>query len=190
MVTVDNTYTTEEDVIQGCIKRNAMAQRALYEKYSSKMLSVCMRYTGRRDQAEDVMHDGFITVFEKIGSYNRMGSFEGWLRRIFVNTALMSLRKGDVLKFSDELSSAEREYSADSSALSNISSKELMRLIASMPSGFRIVFNMYAIEGFSHQEIAKELNISEGSSRSQLSRARVWLQNRLENIEEKDYITG
>ena len=126
-----------------------------------------------------MLHDGFIVIFEKIGSYNGIGSFEGWMRRIFVNTALMSLRKADVMKFSDELSNAEREYSAESSALSSISAKELMSLIASMPVGFRIVFNMYALEGYSHQEIAKELNISEGSSRSQLSRARTWLQSRL-----------
>ena len=183
MVTTNSVYTTEKELIQGCIKRDPRAQRLLYEGYSPKMLSVCMRYMGGRARAEDVMHDGFITVFEKIGSYNGMGSFEGWMRRIFVNMALMSLRKVDVLKFSDELNSAEREYSTESSALSSISSRELMRLIASMPAGFRVVFNMYAIEGFSHQEIAKELNISEGGSRSQLSRARVWLQNRLEEID-------
>ena len=183
MVTTNSVYTTEEEIIQGCVKRDPRAQRLLYEKYSPKMLSVCIRYTGGRAKAEDVMHDGFITVFEKIGSYNGIGSFEGWLRRIFANMALMSLRKADVLKFSDELGGAEREYSTESSALSNISSKELMRLIASMPDGFRVVFNMYAIEGFSHQEIAKELNISEGSSRSQLSRARMWLQNRLKEAE-------
>jgi len=179
MVATNNGYTTEDDIIQGCVKRDARAQRALYERFSSKMLSVCMRYTGGRAKAEDVLHDGFIVVFEKIGSYNRVGSFEGWMRRIFVNTALMSLRKADVMKFSDEITGAEREYSTESSALSTISSKELMALIASMPAGFRVVFNMYAIEGFSHQEIAKELNISEGSSRSQLSRARIWLQSRL-----------
>ena len=179
MVTTNSVYTTEEKIIQGCIKRDQRAQRLLYETYSPRMLAVCMRYTGSRAKAEDVMHDGFITVFEKIGSYNRMGSFEGWIRRIFVNMALMSLRKADILKFSDELDSAEREYSKESSVLSSISSKELMRLIASMPTGFRIVFNMYAIEGFSHQEIAKELNISEGSSRSQFSRARTWLRDRL-----------
>jgi len=180
MIITNNVYRTEEEIIQGCVKRDPKAQRLLYEKYSHKMLAVCMRYMSGRAKAEDVMHDGFITVFEKIGSYNGIGSFEGWMRRIFVNMALMSLRKADVLKFSDELANAEWEYSMESSAVSNISSKELMKLIASMPAGFRIVFNMYAIEGFSHQEIAKELNISEGSSRSQLSRARIWLQNKIE----------
>lgn len=143
-----------------------------------------MRYVGDRERARDVLHDGFITVFEKIDTFNASGSFEGWLRRIFVNTALMYLRKGDVLKFSGELSDVDRELSVDSSVMGNITSGELMRLIATMPDGFRTVFNMYAIEGYSHLEIAKELNISEGSSRSQLSRARGWLQERLE---EKDY---
>ena len=186
MIATSSVYTTENDVIQGCIKRDPRAQKALYDRFASKMLPVCMRYTGGRAKAEDVLHDGFIVIFEKIGSYSGDGSFEGWVRRIFVNTALMSLRKADVMKFSDELSNAEREYSTESSALSSISSKELMSLIASMPIGFRVVFNMYAIEGFSHQEIAKELNISEGSSRSQLSRARVWLQNRLKDIDIKE----
>ncbi|MDD4638902.1 MAG: sigma-70 family RNA polymerase sigma factor, partial [Bacteroidales bacterium] len=118
-------------------------------------------------------------VFEKIGSYNGSGSFEGWMRRIFVNTALMALRKGDILKYSEELVTAEREITGEQSVLENINSRELLRLISSMPAGFRAVFNMYAIEGYSHQEIAKQMKISEGSSRSQLSRARAWLQERL-----------
>jgi len=103
-----------------------------------------------------------------------MGCPPGWFY-----TALMSLRKADILKFSEELSAAEREAVTDQTALEGISSKELLRLIASMPEGFRVVFNMYIIEGYSHQEIARIIHISEGSSRSQLSRARIWLQNRL-----------
>lgn len=143
------------------------------------MLTLCIRYIGERERARDVLHDGFITVFEKISSYNASGSFEGWLRRIFVNTALMSLRKGDVLKYSEDLTTVEREVTVENSVMGNMSSKELLKLIATMPAGFRTVFNLYAIEGYSHQEIAKEMNISEGSSRSQLSRARCWLQERI-----------
>jgi RNA polymerase sigma-70 factor (ECF subfamily) len=141
-----------------------------------------MRYVGDRERARDVLHDGFITVFEKIDSYNGSGSFEGWLRRIFANTSLMYLRKGDVLKFTEELSDVSKEYSVENTVMGNITSKELLRLIASMPDGFRAVFNMYAIEGYSHLEIAKVLGITEGSSRSQLSRARHWLQERLQDI--------
>jgi len=173
-------YLNETELLEACVKQDRRAQRALYELYSPQMLTLCIRYIGDRERAKDIMHDGFITVFEKLGSYNASGSFEGWLRRIFVNTALMSLRKGDVLKYSEELSGIEREITVDDTVLGNISSKELIRLISSMPVGFRTVFNMYAIEGYSHREIAREMKISEGSSRSQLSRARCWLQERIE----------
>ncbi len=179
MTTLKRDFLNEKELLEGCRKGDPIAQRTLYETYSPKMLTVCMRYVGERERARDILHDGFITVFEKIDTYNASGSFEGWMRRVFVNTALMYLRKGDVLKFSGELDAVEREYSVENTVMGNISSSELMRLIASMPIGFRTVFNLYAIEGYSHQEIAKELKINEVSSRSQLSRARKWLQERL-----------
>jgi len=172
-------YSNEKEVIEGCVKRDSRAQRILYDSYSSRLFTVALRYAGDRERAKDILHDGFITVFEKIGSYNGSGSFEGWLRRIFVNTALMALRKADVLKNCGELNSVAGEFSSNPSALDEISSKELLKVISSMPDGFRMVFNMFAIEGYSHQEIAQELNISESSSRSQLSRARGWLQERI-----------
>ena len=182
MITSNRDILDEKELLCACVKQDPRAQRTLYELYSPKMLTVCMRYVGDRERARDVLHDGFITVFEKIDSYNGSGSFEGWMRRIFANTALMYLRKGDVLRFTDELSDVTKEFSVENSVMGNISSKELMRLIASMPDGFRAVFNMYAIEGYSHLEIAKELGITEGSSRSQLSRARQWLQDRLHDV--------
>ncbi len=182
MITSNRDILDEKELLCACVKQDPRAQHTLYELYSPKMLTVCMRYVGDRERARDVLHDGFITVFEKIDSYNGSGSFEGWMRRIFANTALMYLRKGDVLRFTDELSDVTKEFSVENSVMGNISSKELMRLIASMPDGFRAVFNMYAIEGYSHLEIAKELGITEGSSRSQLSRARQWLQDRLHDV--------
>lgn len=182
-MTAQKEFPDEKELLSACVKKDRRAQRVLYELYSPKMLTVCIRYVGEKERAMDTLHDGFITVFEKIGSYNGTGSFEGWLRRIFANTALMALRKGDVLKFSEELSDVAKEFTADSDTLSGINSKELLRLIASMPVGFRTVFNMYSIEGYNHQEIAKELKISEGSSRSQLSRARVWLQEKIKREE-------
>ncbi|MFA6334822.1 MAG: sigma-70 family RNA polymerase sigma factor [Bacteroidales bacterium] len=179
MNTTSTEYLNEIELVEACVKQDQRAQRVLYELYSPRMLTLCIRYVGEREKAKDILHDGFITVFEKIGSYNASGSFEGWLRRIFVNTALMSLRKGDVLKYSEELTSVDREIVEDGAGIGQISSKELLKLISSMPAGFRTVFNMFAIEGYSHQEIAREMKISEGSSRSQLSRARDWLQERL-----------
>ncbi len=178
-MTTQKEFSDDKELLSACVKNDRRAQRVLYELYSPKMLTVCIRYVGERERAMDILHDGFITVFEKIESYNGTGSFEGWLRRIFINTALMTLRKRDVLKFTDELSDVSIELSAPIDTLDSINSKELLRLIASMPVGFRTVFNMYAIEGYSHQEIAKELKITEGSSRSQLSRARTWLQDKL-----------
>ena len=177
-------YSTQQELIEGCIKGEPTAQRKLYEIYAPRMLTLASRYAGDRERAKDILHDGFITLFNKIDSYSGTGSFEGWIRRIFVNTALMSLRKVDILRNTEEIDNAIGEISDFPGAVETMSSKELMELIASMPDGFRIVFNMYAIEGYNHQEIAKELDISEGSSRSQLSRARVWLQERIKRQNE------
>lgn len=179
MATRKREYSTQQELIEGCIRREPPAQRKLYETYSPRMLTLATRYSGDRERAKDILHDGFITLFNKIESYSGTGSFEGWMRRIFVNTALMSLRKADVLRNTEEINNAVGEISENPGPVETLSSKELMELIASMPDGFRFVFNMYAVEGYNHQEIAKELNISEGSSRSQLSRARAWLQERI-----------
>lgn len=173
---------TDLELIGGCIKKDPKAQRLLYEKYSSKMLAVCYRYTGNRDEAQDLLHDGFISLFDKIKSYSGTGSFEGWMRKLFVNTALMHLRKRDILRFPEDVSAVDKETHDNPEVLDNIAARDLLRLIASMPSGFRTIFNLYAIEGFSHQEISESLGISESSSRSQLSRARVWLKEHLSEI--------
>lgn len=143
------------------------------------MYSLCMRYIGNKETAKDILHDGFIILFSKLDTYKGEGSFEGWARRIFINAALMHIRKSDVLKFSEEVETSAINLKVESSALERLEAERLMKLVCSMPVGFRTVFNMYAIEGYSHQEIAKELNITEGGSRSQLSRARLWLQERL-----------
>lgn len=133
--------------------------------------------------AADILQEGFITLFTRLDSYKGNGSFEGWARRIFVTTALMSLRKKDALKMSEELD-AVRGMKADlPSQGQNIGYKELMKLVMSLPTGFRTVFNMYAIEGYSHKEISEMLGISETTSRTQLSRARIWLQNKIKENE-------
>jgi RNA polymerase sigma-70 factor (ECF subfamily) len=142
-----------------------------------------MRYVGDRSLAEDVLQDGFITLFTHMDSYKGNGSFEGWARKIFVTTALMELRKKDALKMSDELDTV-RGLKADlPSQGQNIGYKELMKLVMQLPAGFRTVFNMYAVEGYSHKEIGDILGISESTSRTQLSRARICLQNMIKEIE-------
>ena len=145
------------------------------------MYPICIRYVGDREVAQDILQDGFVTLFSKLGSYKGEGSFDGWARRIFINTALMYLRKKDALKMSDELENARHLSSDLSDQMDDIGYKELMKLITSLPAGFRTVFNMYVIEGYSHREIADILGITETTSRTQLSRARIWLQNRIKN---------
>ncbi|HIZ86771.1 MAG TPA: sigma-70 family RNA polymerase sigma factor [Candidatus Coprenecus pullistercoris] len=169
----------EDNLLQGCRKQDRKAQKALYEKYASRMFSVCMRYSKSREEAEDLLQEGFVTVFSKIDTFGSSGSLEGWMRRIFVNTALMELRKGNVLRDAVEVNDRARGISSGDDILSGIGGRDIVKMISAMPDGFRIVFNMSVIEGYTHQEIARELGISEGTSRSQLSRARIWLQERL-----------
>ena len=146
------------------------------------MFAVCIRYAGDRTVAEDLLQDGFVTLFSELESYKGDGSFEGWARRIFINTCLMYLRKKDALKMSDELEEARNITSGTSSQIEDIGYKELIKIIGGLPDGFRTVFNLYVIEGMSHKEIAGLLGITETTSRTQLSRARSWLQNKIKGI--------
>ena len=147
------------------------------------MFPLCIRYIGNREMAEDVLQDGIITLFTKLEDYKGDGSFDGWARKIFVNTALMSLRKKDALKMSEDLEAIRGMKDDLPSQNQNIGYKELMQLEMELPPGFRTVFNMYAIEGYSHKEISDTLGISETTSRTQLSRARIWLQNKIKERE-------
>lgn len=147
------------------------------------MFPLCIRYVGDREQAEDILQDGFITLFTRLKDYKGQGSFEGWARRIFVTTALMHLRKKDTLKMSEDLEAAKGLKTETTSQIQNIGYKELLALVTQLPTGFRTVFNLYAIEGYSHKEIGEMLGISESTSRTQFSRARTWLQNKIREKE-------
>ena len=147
------------------------------------MFPVCLRYVGDRTLAEDILQDGFITLFTHIDNYKGEGSFEGWARRIFVTTALMHIRKKDALKMSDELESARSLKTDTTGQIAEIGYKELIEMVMSLPMGFRTVFNLYAVEGYSHKEIAKMLGISEVTSRTQYSRARAILQAKIKERE-------
>ena len=131
---------------------------------------------GKREDAEDVLQEGFITLFTKLSSYEGSGSFEGWARRIFVNTALMHLRKTDALKLSDPLGDAVPLPSPEATPVQDLGYKELTALVSQLPPGYRTVFNMYVVEGYTHKEIAETLGITEATSRSKLMRARSALQ--------------
>ena len=155
----------------------------MYDRLAPRMFSLCIRYVGDRDLAQDMLQEGFITLFTRLDSYKGEGSFEGWARKIFVTTVLMELRRKDTLKMSEDLESVRGMKTEVTSQMQNIGYKDLMRLISELPPGFRTVFNMYAIEGFSHKDIGDMLGISETTSRTQLSRARTWLQNKIKEIE-------
>ena len=170
-------------LIESCRKGDRASQKALYDRLAPRMFPICIRYAGDREVAQDILQDGFITLFTKLDDYKGEGSFEGWARRIFVTTALMYLRKKDALKMSDELDTVRGMKADTVTQMQNLGYKELMGLIMTLPPGFRTVFNMYAIEGYSHKEIGEMLGISETTSRTQLSRARIWLQNKIKERE-------
>lgn len=176
------SLATEHELIEQCLLNNRLAQKAIYERLSPRMYPVCLRYLCERTKAEDALHDGFITLFAKIGTYKGNGSFEGWARKIFVNTALMQIRKADILKYSEDIETPGIDIACEQNTIEQMDGDRLMQLVSQMPIGFRTVFNLYAIEGYTHAEIAKVLNITEGGSRSQLSRAKEWLKERLKII--------
>lgn len=178
---------TEKQLIERCAKYDREAQQLLYEKYAPKMLGICFRYVADRDTAYDIMHDAFITVFTKIGSFRHEGSFEGWMRRVFVTASLGYLRKRNNFKDSVQAETAAELTDGDPSALEKLEAKELNEHISSLPVGYRTVINLYAIEGYSHKEIAEMLNINEGTSRSQYLRGKAQLLKLVcTSIDEKD----
>jgi RNA polymerase sigma-70 factor (ECF subfamily) len=151
-------------------------QRELYNRFASKMYGVCLRYAGNAEEAEDILQEGFIKVFNKMGSFRREGSFEGWIRRIFVNTAIEHFRKKVHLQPITEYEEAtvEGQYL---SVLDSLAEKDIVQLVQQLSPGYRTVFNMYVVEGYTHKQIAEILGISEGTSKSQLSRAKLILQD-------------
>jgi RNA polymerase sigma factor (sigma-70 family) len=168
----------EDELIKGCLRRDGNAQRQLYDIFSSKMYSICYRYVKDSMEAEDILVTSFMKVFDKINQFKNEGSFEGWIRRIVVNEALTYLRRNRSMYLETELEQADRE--PDYNMLGDhLEAEDLMNMIKELPTGYRIVFNLYAIDGYSHKEIADQLGISENTSKSQLSRARTYLQKML-----------
>ena len=166
----------EESPVAACADGDRKAQKRLFDRLAPKMMAVCLRYMGNREDAEDVLQEGFVTLFTKIDSYNGSGSFEGWARKIFVNTALMHLRKTDALRLSEDISEARSLSAEEPTPLQKMGYNELMALVSSLPPDARTVFNMYVVEGYSHKEIAATLGCTEATSRSKLQRARLQLQ--------------
>lgn len=161
----------DEPIIRECVSGDRRSQKMLYEKYASKMLGVCLRYARDYQNAEDILQEGFIKAFRNLEKFRFEGSFEGWLRRIMINTAIEMHRRKNYLYPLIEVENTDLEM-VDENAVSMLAAEDLMGMIMSLSPGYRTVFNLYAIEGYSHKEIAEQLNISEGTSKSQLARAR------------------
>lgn len=169
---------SEEEMIKGCIDGNRICQRELYDRNASKMLGVCMRYAKDKAEAEDMLQEGFIKVFKNISRFRNEGSFEGWIRQIMVFTAinLFNQRKR---KFKESLDTEFYDAPVDDQVIEKIAAKEIVALVQQMPEGYRTIFNLYAVEGYTHREIGELLNIAEGTSKSQYSRAKQYMQESL-----------
>jgi len=172
---------SDEELIDGCIREDRQVQGMLYRKYADKMYAVCLRYSNSREEAEDVLQEAFIKIFDKISKFRREGSFEGWMRRIMVNTALRSWDKR-ARKFEPGDLDHVQEPTLDARVLGEMGAKEIMKLIEQLPDGYKVVFNLFAVEGYSHKEIGEMLNITESTSRSQYARARKSLKLMLEKL--------
>ncbi len=179
MNTASNHTVSETDLIQGCIDGNRQMQELLYQKYSSKMYGVCLRYSGNVEDANDLLQEGFVKIFKNLTKFRGDGSFEGWIRRIFVNTSIEHFRKKIKLYNVTEVQENTIE-DYDLNILDTLAEKDIISLVNELSPGYKTVFNMHVIEGYSHKEIADVLGITEGTSKSQLARAKGVLKKSLE----------
>jgi RNA polymerase sigma-70 factor (ECF subfamily) len=179
-----NHNIPESDLISGCIDGDRRMQEELYRRFSPRMYAVCLRYAGSAEEAEDILQEGFIKVFKKLNTFRKEGSFEGWIRRIFVNTAIEHFRRKKYLQpvTEKEENTIEGSYL---SVLDTLAERDIMELVQQLSPGYRTVFNMYVVEGYTHKEIGDMLGISEGTSKSQLSRAKVILQDMVKKFLEQ-----
>jgi RNA polymerase sigma factor (sigma-70 family) len=165
-------------IISGCQEKDPRAQRELYDMFKTKMFGTCMRYAGNYEDAQDILQEGFIKVFEKINQFAFKGAFEGWIRRIMVNTALEKYRVHYRHMITEENAAMPATEEAED-ITAEMQARELVNIIQELTPRYRVVFNMYALDGYSHKEISEMLNISEGTSKSNLSRARTILQEKV-----------
>jgi len=168
---------TEEAILQGCLQNNATSQRELYTRYSPKMLAVCYRFAHNREDAEDMLQEGFIKVFSQIHTFRNQGAFEGWIRRIVVHTCINHLKKNKRFNESVDIIHANSIQVREETVPSIVQAKQIVECIRLLPMGYRTVLNLYAIEGYTHKEIAEMLDIEESTSRSQYTRAKQMLED-------------
>ena len=188
LLKVIQLYNNEEKLIKRSINKNPEAQQILFDKYSSKMLSVCRYYIKDLQHAEDAMLEGFFKVFSHLKSFRNEGSFEGWIRRIMVRECISFLRRRKKVEFSLE----EVDYTSSQEIITDsyLKAEEIQQMIDALPEGYKLVFVMYVVEGYKHHEISELLNISEGTSKSQLFKARKLLQQKINELNRTSYGTN
>lgn len=174
---------TDEALVKGCLDNKRKFQEYLYKRYASKMYSICLSYSSESADAKDILQDGFVKVFKKMSDYQFEGKLESWIRKIITNTAIDYYRKSSRLHKYIEDSRFEEVYEVSETVLSQLHTQDILLNLKKLPEGARVIFNLYAIEGFSHREISKKLQISEGTSKSQFSRAKILLKNLLIKLE-------
>lgn len=178
-MSTSNHFPNESLLIEQCLANNRAAQKQLYDKYSAKMFAVCLRYEPESEMAKDLLQEGFIKIFKNLESYRGDGSFEGWMRRIFVTTCIGHMQRKKYLVDIEESPNGGPE-DTEMTGFEKLSLKDLHEMIQSLSDGYRTVFNLYAVEGYSHKEISDILNITIGTSKSQYARAKSALQRTLE----------
>ena len=181
-----NQFPDDYDLIRGCLQNSAAMQKKLYDKYAAKMYGIALRYAHSQEDAKDILQDGFVKVYKNLSKYKGTGSFEGWMRRIMVNTAIEHYRKKNNTY---EINEVHEEAVTDKelTALDKLAADDIVKMISELPNGYRTVFNLFAVEGYAHKEIAEMLNISEGTSKSQFARAKAWLQEKIKNHEKNNH---
>jgi RNA polymerase sigma-70 factor (ECF subfamily) len=182
MIPSKNLTSTNESkeslLIAACLRDERWAQKELYESYYSKLLAVCVRYSNNYEDARDILNEGFVKVFRFLDRYKIGTSLDGWMRRIMINTSIDFYRK-EMRHRSDDLETAQYKISEDTDIVSNYAAQEILKVIQLLPPAYRAVFNLYAVEGYSHKEISKELGVTESTSKSQYLRARAYLKDRI-----------
>lgn len=173
---------TDEDLIKGCIRKERGAQKALYERYADRLLGICARYAADTAEAEDILQEGFVRIFIHIRDFSAKGSLFNWMRKVMINTAITMYHKTLRHRYHQEIEAVQTPARDEMPGSSDFTHEELLAVIRSLPEGYRIIFNLYAIEGFKHREIAEMLGIDVNTSKSQYSRARRVIRKKLENI--------
>lgn len=178
---------SDQELVKECMSGNRIAQKELFDTYSGQMMALCLRYAGNHSEASDMMQEGFIKVFEKLEQYKGKGPLGGWIRRVMVNSALIYIRREKKHSFHEDADEHVGLSDENFDVFAQMAANEILNLVAQLPDGYRTVFNLYAIEGYSHKEIAEQLEISESTSKTQFHKAKLQLRKDIAALEGKEH---